>query len=403
MEESKYVKKHPTPLKLIELVLILIAAWIIFSINGFLPRIISAPVAPEKQKYTHIFQQTGYSFSHFVKDFIKVEEITDPDNIIDVLNGNIMVDSQVFYDNNTGLHYLLYKGNFYSYDVGNKKGQKIANSLPDNSSIVIHNNSFISTQSGGYSTKLINAMPTDEIKGDIKNKNNLNIYTNYYDKEKKQRVTLYNYKRLTYLASGQKASFRDICDLITAKDCGIIDGYFPNEKKAVFETFNNNSWSFHICDIDGNESNYGPYPIESDERMIVISASKCLVWKPSKPNNAFYIWDFVTDEVTHLIDTYEISTLIVRVKDSGAVSFAGLCYGKYNETNKNILWLYDGDKNQERTVTLGELSEDNYLSLGERSYALFSCNPRDIDNMTVFCDNLDNIFGGNDDNEEVLK
>ena len=114
-EKLEKIKKNKILYKVIIPLLYLCAAWIVFSMQGFLPKKLSFPIPEEKQKYNSSFYLSGYSlvsdFIHFWDDSVPAGTI----NSLDVLSNNNIRDSRGYYDLDEDTYYVVTKNYVYQY------------------------------------------------------------------------------------------------------------------------------------------------------------------------------------------------------------------------------------------------------------------------------------------------
>lgn len=347
------------------LLMYLLAAWILFSQSGFLPRFISAPVSPERQKYTHVYNRMGYSETylrhHFNDDIVEKGTI----NKLGFLkNGNI--GGGVYYSEKNDLYYVSDNNTIYTVNK-NEDRKPVVKNYADADSFIRYGNTLIETDDDNYTVTLINSWSNiRSLNGSLDNQ----TYSYTFDKDTHEFTDkTYDYKYITNALSQnetEKISYTQLATVINAVADGQLDYWTAETQTAMF----------HTCDDDGNREVYnftagdeevkhiGSYPSKADDSWYPVDLNQFLVWERGEENDVISVFDCLKNEKTVITEAPIMTEIRYRVKKSGQIALAGIV--KYRNGEAEV-WVFDGDSNETLTIKLRVLYEKTHFSLGKDS------------------------------------
>ena len=365
------------------LLVYLLAAWILFSKSGFLPRFISAPVSADKQEYTHVYNRMGYSET-YLRNHIN-------DNIVEkgainklgiLKSGN--VGGGVYYSEKEDLYYVSDNDTIYTVDK-NENRKPVLKNYSDTDSFIRYGNFLVATGDDRYTITLIHSWSNiRSIDGSLENM----TYSYNYDKESHEFTDkTFNYKYITGILEKnetEKISLTQLAAVVNAASDGELDYWDPEEKTALF----------HTCDDDGNREVYnftagdeevthiGSYPYQADDSWYPIGLNRFLVWERGEEKDSISVFDCLTNKKTFITEEAPIlSQIRYRVKKSGEIALAGIV--KYRNGEAEV-WVYDGDLKDTLTIKLRVLYDKTFFSLGKDSVMQYTVKPDDKTACTIY-------------------
>ena len=385
---SKKMKEMSRETKLVLMLLYLLAAWILFSQSGFLPRFISFPVKQEKQQFTHIYNRMGYSETFF--RIHKNDKSIVEKGAIKLLGflRNENIGGRAYYSEKNDLYYVSDNKAIYTVDKSENR-KPVLTKYFNADSFVRYGNYLIATYDDRYTITLINSWSRiRSIDGSLDNL----TYTYQHDKTTHEVVgSEFNYKAVTGILDRnetEKISLVELAAVMNAASDGPLDYWDSDQRTALF----------HTCDDDGNREIYsytvgdeekkviGCYTSKADDSWYPVALYKYLVWERGDEGDSLYTFDCKTNEKTKLTDAPVMSQIRYRVKNSGMIAVAGIV--KFRDGTADV-FVYDGDADDTLTIHLRVLYEKVLYELGKDSLMIYTVHPDDKEACTIYHTPLD--------------
>lgn len=393
-DESTLKKEFrlPRAVMLIALVLYLLAAWLIFSRNGFLPRSVSAPFSAERQKYSHVFNRTGYSYTSLRLHLNR--ETVEPGTIerLGFLDHNQLTGSCVYYSGDDHSYYVSTDDALISVDAESGKLRKLMPMAAQQKYFIKYDSLFLwANRSYFAAAPVYNWNKGEFLKTDVSR------YTNYavFDKNHQHIDDKFAYQQIAELLEKnetERISLTELGAVVNAAIDGYLDGWYPEDHTAVFsETADGPRYVYTYTIGDEEIKTYGPFERKSNERWYLIGEAEYLVWTQGEKTDSLSIWNYRTETMTKLTDAPMIDMLRYRVSESGQPFCVGTTV---SVDGVNTLWWYRAETGESGTVTLGALYDLTYFSVGEDSVLLYSCSSGADGTSVIYTPQLSMSEGG---------
>ena len=355
--------------KLLLMVVYLLAAWLLFSQSGFLPRFASITVNPENQHFTHIYNRLGYSetyLRHHIDD--KTVEKGAINKLGILKNGNL--GGGVYYSEKNNQYYVCDRKTKTIYTVDKSEHRKpLLDDYYYTSTFIRYGNYIIFLYNNNrYTVTLINSWSKiRSITESAFSSSNYKIITEILDTNEREKISL-----------------SELATIMTAVSDGFLDYWCPEEQTALFQTCdeNGNRTVFTYTIGDEKEKLIGNYPSQANESWYPIGLCRYLIWEQGDGSDRMYTYDCKTNKKDKITDVpVMMSDIRYRVKESGEIAFAGIV--KY-KTGKSDVWFYDGDTKESLSIHLRALYDEYCFYLGADGVMVYTIIPDKEDSCTIY-------------------
>ena len=367
MEENKR-KSMPVLLKLISLLLILTAAWLIFSRMGFLPQFMSAPIKPEKQAFSDVFPITGFSYENELRN---IDKDTVPPGTIEnmgILRTDALQDKSYYYSESEDTYYFTAEREVFRINAKNKHQSTLVSTLSAYYNAIVKYHDFYIRIRFGKANYLGGHGHTQYEKSVVSDTYWL---TSHSDKDgDKTYLNALDFEGATALLHKNKTEsislyeLSCVLDLINEK---ALIGWDPDNDSALFFYYDENErpcWRRHTL---GNPESKDEvfHPFEDITGLDIYGLYDCLLLVRDTLAKEVYCYDLYTGEKTlYISECPDFDLFTYRIKSTGRLAIAG-----YWGEDKTI-WVYDGDSNATAKSPFDEIEYAAYLALGEDSVVL---------------------------------
>lgn len=341
----------------ISIFLVLFAGWIVFSRNGYLPKVLTCPFVKQSGSHYSIYINTGTGFGNKIVNYYQdgYYGAVEKGGIrkLGILNNKNLTYSRGYYDKNEDAFYLNKRGSIRKYIQKKKKHEEVATVKGSESIVLLDGLYLCFTEDYVY----------------VGGGHELDI--------KKYSIQDYGYEYTTnilYRNESGSISLQDFIKVCHAVKSGSLLGWYPESNTAVYKKYVDNQLYFYTFTIgDDNEKSYGPYDI-SDSYFYGYKEDKVFYF--NKAEQKTYFLNFRNGEEKFFGDTPNLSVLRYYVDDDHNITLAGI-------TEYSTAWLYSSRYNQVSENKV-ETTDYNRLIVGNDCLYFFSLDNQDKDSSNYF-------------------
>lgn len=340
MKEKKKINKV---ILLLQLISYLIAGWFIFSIQGYLPKVLSLPIPESKQKHNSIFYVSGNSY---VNDVIinYNEDVVEPKVMekLDIFTNNNIDGTDGYYDKDENKYYISTPKYVYECDANTAKVKELSSLYSADRNGVEHTpvkykNMIFKLQTMKYPPYIVT-----ESKFRFKTKEMDNLLYRYGShRDEKNELIIdkdINFKGISDMLvknETENISLKELTFLLWISRCKILLGWYPETQTTIY-FYSQNNQNYIAKYTVGKEVE--KYPINLDEENMYMSRfDEENVLIRNKSDNTIYVYNFITGEKRDIVTTPNISNFRYRINENKKLIILGL-------TDNLTVWVYDEER-----------------------------------------------------------
>lgn len=337
------------PLLFVELLLCVAAAWFIFSVQGFLPRLYSIPIPEEKQQYNSPFYVTGSSYVN--KIIVNYRKDTVEPKVLESLNvfkNNNIDASRGYYDEENDLYYIANHGHIYEFNReadNDKKKKEISDTsnthylidTNETATPVKYNDIYFKLpslaslpqlaagKSFSYDPDYLNPSSRMYLHGSYRNEKNELIHTKRY-----------NFERMTDLLNEnetEEISLEELAFLLWITRNRLLLGWYPETKTAVFAHYDEEEGKRYITryTIGDDEPESFHLTLSNSTYFSRYDEDQLFAW--DKTTDEIYLYNYITGERRDLVQAPDLTTCRYWIQEDKQLLIAGF-------TSDGRIWMF---------------------------------------------------------------
>lgn len=328
----------------VELLLCVGAAWFVFSVKGFLPRLYSLPIPAEKQQYHSPFYITGNSYVNQV--IVNYQKDTVEPRImekLDVFSSNNIDATRGYYDKENDRYYFANKGHIFEYREKGLKQKEISDvgisRFPDQitATPVKYNSIFFKLPDLGNVPHILGGKGFIYETPGVPLSLPLYRYHSYRD-EKNQIATRrsYNFQGITQALHDNETeniSLEKLSLLLWITRNRLLLGWYPEAETAVFAHYDEEEGKRYITryTVGSDEPESFHLTLSSDTYFSRYDESRLFAW--DKTTGQIYLYNYATGEKQDIVQAPELTLCRYRIQPDKKLLIAGI-------TSRGTVWSY---------------------------------------------------------------
>lgn len=332
----------------VELLLCVAAAWFVFSVQGFLPRLYSMPIPEEKQQYNSPFYVTGSSYVskiivNYRKDTVEPKVL----DALDVFKSNNIDASRGYYDRENDMFYIGNHSSIYECDREKGKLTKISDTsnthylvnTNETARPVVYNGIYFKLPSLASLPQLAAGKNFSYDPSDASVMLPHTLYRYDFFRDEKNNMTntrRYNFERMTELLNKNETeniSLEELTFLLWITRNRLLLGWYPETKTAVFAHYDEEEKKRYITryTVGDDEPESFHLTLSNDTYFSRYDEDQLFAW--DKSTNEIYLYNYITGERQDLVQAPELTVCRYWIRDDKNLLIAGF-------TSDEKIWTF---------------------------------------------------------------